>query len=268
LRFINLRHLEDSSITLIRDVSTRIGCRPTFSAALSKLQDIPLTHEGSIGVHFSDSPISDICIANGIFADAVDTEYKKREDFKVLLENALFLIRESDENLLKLVELVVIDIVFMNSRQIGGGTASHVPGVACFSPGDNWLAEDMAESLIHEATHLSVFLCDMVHGIFTKPSTTFESSWYYAPSAVRKGDMRPLDKALHSALVTVPLLYFENILDKNAISLEYGNSFRECCKSIDAHRACFTKYGMELLDELLEFADSMKLSQVKVALSS
>jgi|GEM_PF-4194878 len=74
--------------------------------------------------------------------------------------------------------------------------------------------------------------------------------------------MRPLDKALHSALVTVPLLYFESILGRNRIVSEYGSSFKNCCTGLSEKRRFFTDYGQGLLDELMDFSDSMESGSI------
>jgi|GEM_PF-6518233 len=186
MRVIDLPHLRDCCSRIVAEVCADDCSRKSFSEAIARLRGYPSPQAEGICIHFSDSQISSLCNENGIFIDASDMTSEAQISLERLFSEALELIEQSDPRLSELIQLVTTDVVFMNSNRIGGGTASHLPGIACFSPGDNWLAYDMAESLIHEAVHLSTFLCDMVHSIFTEPASAFEKEECQVLSAVKK----------------------------------------------------------------------------------
>ncbi|WP_250854035.1 aKG-HExxH-type peptide beta-hydroxylase [Streptomyces malaysiensis] len=94
-----------------------------------------------------------------------------------------------------MVDLLVTDLVVLNSGADGGGSASHIPGVVVMSPGAEWDVLDYAMCLVHEGMHLNLFVTDKVYGTFTLPSNALEAEERRALSAVKIGQRRPLDKA-------------------------------------------------------------------------
>jgi hypothetical protein len=255
MRILDNDHLKGCIALLTEEVSAHRGCDETYRAVVGHLRHYPCSSEAGISVHFSDCPLSAICASHGIFPDGVSVPEARIAEIRQLLADTLDFIAEREPALSSFINTVVTDIVFFESSRIGGGTGSHLPGVVCFSPGVNWEPYDMAESLIHECAHLSTFLCDMVHGIFTRPAKELEKEDYQVVSAVRKGLLRPLDKAFHSALVSVPLFYFESKLGQSKIAKEFGLAFEACCEGLSEKRELFTEYGQSLLDELLVYRD-------------
>jgi HEXXH motif-containing protein len=84
------------------------------------------------------------------------------------VSQAVEYVRNLNTDLGRLVDLLVTDVILLPSDSTGGGSAAHLPGLVALSPGPDWNVYDFAESLVHEATHLNLFVGDMVHGLYTK----------------------------------------------------------------------------------------------------
>ncbi|MGI9280550.1 MAG: aKG-HExxH-type peptide beta-hydroxylase [Endozoicomonas sp.] len=243
----------------------------SYSKSIEKIRGIECNHD--IKVQFHSSPIAREAIRQGVFSEAADLDDKitiQSESYQMhclnLYNEAIKLIEKNSIQLLQLIELVTTDVVFVHSPRIGGGTGSHLPGVICISIGDDWTEVDVANTLVHEATHLNVFLCDMVNKVFTSPASELDKEEYRVLSAVRVGDMRPLDKAVHSAFVTVPLLYFEKLLGSCEMMKEFSVSLNDCVNGVVEKEFLFTQYGQQLVNQLREFNESRDFSLVEKAL--
>lgn len=101
--------------------------------------------------------------------------------------DALAYIRSLNSDLGRIIDLLVTDVVVLNPEQTGGGSASHLPGLVCLSPGPHWEMVDYAESLMHEGTHLNLLVADSVHGIYTLPTSDLVEDRYRVLSAVKVG---------------------------------------------------------------------------------
>lgn len=261
--FLSLSHanenIEKLSKTVLKeqfDASRPI--KEMYAKAVSTIRGMECSAD--ILVQFHDTQIAKEAIRHGVFSESADVDKKTslqskeyRDHCLSLYEEALALINEKSTALYNLVQAVTTDVVFVYSPRIGGGTGSHLPGVICISIGDDWTAMDVANTLIHEATHLNVFICDMVNKIFSKPASELDKDEYRVLSAVRVGDMRPLDKAIHSAFVTVPLLYFESLIGKDDMMHEFTNSLDDCVNGVVDKIDTFTPYGKQLVEELYHF---------------
>ncbi|SCG12485.1 hypothetical protein GA0115260_118263 [Streptomyces sp. MnatMP-M27] len=121
--------------------------------------------------------------------------------------------------------------------------------------------------LVHEGMHLNLFVADKVYGTFTLPSNALEAEERRALSAVKIGQRRPLDKAFHAAIVTVPLMFMQDRSGVTTLVDLYTESLRDACEDLKKQRRIFTQYGQMLLDELCEFAKQIDLAQVARAIS-
>lgn len=214
---------------------------------------------------FGDSDIAEFAYRQGIFPEMVGAEHVDSEDrprLKRLYVEAVGLIGESSPDLLRLYELVATEVVFAPSSRIGGGSGSHLPGLIGVSPDPAWTALELAECLIHEATHLNTFLCDMLHGIYLEPASSLDREECLALSAVKVGDRRPLDKALHSALVAVPVMYLEHLVGRSTVERKFGSSLRDCTRDLLERLRFFAPYGQAVVHDLAEFVDTLSYEGV------
>ncbi|WP_114786855.1 MULTISPECIES: aKG-HExxH-type peptide beta-hydroxylase [Vibrio] len=271
--FLSLSHLRDniakfSQAVLKREYEPPLPLKDSYAKSIQTIRGIECTPEISIQFHTSD--IAKEAISQGVFSESAninDIESIQSDSYKEhcrqLYEDAMELISKHSTDLRELVDTVVTDVVFVYSPRVGGGSGSHLPGVICISIDDNWTSLDVANTLIHESTHLSTFICDMVNKMFSKPASELDKEEYRVLSAVRVGDLRPLDKAIHSAFVTVPLLYFEQLIGKDEMMNEFSKSLDDCVQGTLEKIDLLTPYGKELVFSLAAFNKNRDFSLVE-----
>jgi HEXXH motif-containing protein len=269
MHFMNVGHTYENVARLVRAVT---GEAPgaaelprAYRATISRMRPMP-AHEEGLSISHEDGGWATHCVKHGVFehifkgAGATDGPTREHWDTKVI--EALALIEAISPELRHMVDLLVTDLVIVNTGADGGGSASHIPGVVVMSPGPEWGVLDYAMCLVHEAMHLNLFVGDAVYGTFTLPSSELELEQYRALSAVKIGQKRPLDKAFHAAIVTVPLMYMEQHQGKTSLVKLYTDSLREACFDLDKQRPHFTEYGRMLLDELIGFGETIDFASV------
>ncbi len=189
-----------------------------------------------------------------IFAGATDTDGPTREAWDQKVHAAFEHVLRLDPDLYFIIDLLVTDVVVLNSGVDGGGSVNTVPGLVVMSPAEGWEVSDFAECLVHEGLHTALFLMDMVYGMFELTSAEMEADQYRALSAVKIGQMRPLDKAFHAAAVAVPLMYMQHLRGVSDLVDLYTTSLRDACESLLKQREQFTSYGQLLLGEMIQWA--------------
>ncbi|MGW6021051.1 aKG-HExxH-type peptide beta-hydroxylase [Streptomyces sp. NPDC055099] len=275
---MNIGHTYENTARLIhavRDEYPSAGDLPlAYRDAISSPQQrsIPVNGEG-LSISYEDGEWSKFCIQNGIFENifkgSTPTDTEARATWHAKVTEALEHIQDISPDLRRMVDLLVTDLVVLNSGADGGGSASHMPGIVIMSPSPTWDIPDYAMCLVHEAMHLNLFVGDKVYRTFNRPSSELDSPEYYVLSAVKIGQQRPLDKAFHAAIVTIPLLFMEY-----RRGLDLGPSgtgsfpLRESCEDLKKHRDVFTDYGKMLLDELCSFVEDANFEFVARTISS
>lgn len=100
--------------------------------------------------------------------------------------------------------LLLPALLYAPDQGLAGGTASSVPGVLWIDPKEHWSIADTQEFLLHEFTHTTLFLEERRFGFYWNMSRLQEER-YLARSAIRQ-DRRPLDKVLHSIVVSMEII--------------------------------------------------------------
>ncbi|MFD7605125.1 HEXXH motif-containing putative peptide modification protein [Streptomyces mirabilis] len=270
---MNVGHTYENAARLIRavtgEVPSAVGLPGAYRATISQMRPMP-AKEAGLSISYEDGDWTALCVQNGIFEHifkgAGPSDSPTRESWDAKAAEALDLIQEISPELRHMVDLLVTDLVILNSGADGGGSASHIPGVVVMSPGPMWGVLDYAMCLVHEGMHLNLFLGDAVYGTFTLPSSELEADQYRALSAVKIGQQRPLDKAFHAAVVTVPLMYMEAHQGKTTLVDLYSKSLRDACMDLKKQRPHFTEYGRMLLDELCGFGEAIDFAEVTRAI--
>ncbi|MEV0276078.1 HEXXH motif-containing putative peptide modification protein [Streptomyces sp. NPDC050610] len=277
---LSVGHLYETTARLAYAVngaypSSSFRVRPAYVRAINTLRPPELPAElGGIKVGYEDSPWVAHCKTNGIFAHIVGpataSDGPTREEWDRQIIDALDLIRKIHPGLRQMVDLVVTDIIAVNSGADGGGSANTMPGIVLMSPGAGWGVLDYAMCIVHEALHSSLFIMDTVYGMFTLPPAELEKDEHCALSAVKIGQKRPLHAAFHAAAVAVPLMYMEYREGGGELVTQYTTSLRDACKDMQTSRGLFTSYGRLLLDEMSRWAeaDPIDFSQVARAITS
>lgn len=222
--------------------------------------------QSSYRITFEDDDIGVFIQSSGVFKEifyGIESLSSDRRDyFKKMTIKAMDLLKRLDLRLWFIVNLLVTDIVFLKSERVGGGSGSHLFGVVCVSPSDSWDASDLLESILHEATHLNLFLCDMVNSLFNVPVARLAEDDARVVSAVRIGQLRPLDKALHSAVVAVPLMYIQNLQSKTELVDMFSQSLRVCALGLLDKEKFYTPYGKLLIEQLSNFAEKQDFEKL------
>ncbi|MGW3077598.1 MULTISPECIES: aKG-HExxH-type peptide beta-hydroxylase [unclassified Kitasatospora] len=270
MRFLNIHHARETIGRLVSAVNeqpppTAVALPAAYRSVVSALRPLPVEGEG-ITLSFEDSEWGSYLIENrtfeNIFEGLESTSADLRERWKRDLSSALLDTRGLVPDLGALVDLVVTDVVMFSSTNKGGGTGSTLPGLVSMSPGDEWRPHDYAESLVHETVHLNVFLADMVYRLYTRPAKELEADEHRVVSAVKFGQMRPLDKAFHSAVVAPPLMLMQHLRGETELVDKFRHSIRECTDGLLGKLDLFTPYGQGMVRELAAFAETIDFDLV------
>jgi hypothetical protein len=276
MHFLNYLHCYSNVSRLTRSVLGEKITNPSelhskYRLAISKLRKISCPENGYV-VSFEDdhmgSHISSTGIFDEIFAGVRNTTKEERTKFIDLVSAAFDLLESIDSKLTAIVRLLVTDIVCLKAKREGGGSASHLPGLVCISPGESWGAGEIAESLLHEATHLNLFVADMVNGLFVFPLSRLEEDDARVVSAVRVGQLRPLDKAFHSAAVAVPLMYIQNVQGKTSLIDMFSESLKVCANGLMQKSSFLSDYGNLLVNQLHDFSVAPDFEKVRHAIGA
>jgi HEXXH motif-containing protein len=276
MRFVNIPHIYGATSRLIRALGgpppTLDGIHTAYRDAISGVRPFPAPPPGEVSVTFDGGEwaelLADRHIFDNIFVGVRDTSGSQRNQWRDQVHETLTYLRGTHPALAMIVDLLVTDVVVLDSDSVGGGSASHLPGLVVMSPADTWTVDDFAETIVHEATHLGVFVLDMVHRLYTLPASDLDRPDCYVVSAVKVGIPRPLDKALHSAVVAVPLMYMQHARGETGLVDAFAASLLECADGLAGKRGFFTPYGLEIVRELLRFAESLDFGAVERALTS
>ncbi|MEU9791094.1 HEXXH motif-containing putative peptide modification protein [Streptomyces sparsogenes] len=263
MRFLNVGHLYE---TVARFAHAQNNEYPKDAAelpsayrrAISPLRPFPTRDGAGITISYEDSPWARHCERHGIFehifAKATHSDGPTREHWDATVRRAVQHIHDLNPDLGRMVDLMVTDVVVVNSRSDGGGSANTLPGLVVMSPGD-WGVPEYAECLVHEGLHTALFVMDLAYAMFNLPPSEMEKEEHRALSAVKIGQKRPLHAAFHAAAVAVPLMYMQHRRGVDTLVSKYTASLRAACRDMRTHRDVFTSYGQLLLDEMSQWAE-------------
>ncbi|MEV6986817.1 HEXXH motif-containing putative peptide modification protein [Sphaerisporangium sp. NPDC051017] len=275
MHFLNVYHCYENVGRLVRTLGETMPTPDTidqsYRQAIANVRPIA-PPASSATVSFEDGPwgqyLTETNLFEAIFVGVRASSSDLRASWKSQVLEAQQYIRSLNEDLGRIMDLLVTDIVLLNTERTGGGSASHIPGLVCISPGPNWTMYDFAETLVHEAIHLNLFVADMLYGIYTLPTATLAEDQYRVLSAVKIGELRPLDKAFHSAVVAVPLMYMQDLRGESTLVDLFTSSLRDCSTGLIDKREFFTDYGKMLVDQLHKFAMTLDYDYVAKSISS
>ena len=132
----------------------------------------------------------------------------ERQEIRKKTSQALEFIRQADSVLYNSLLQVVACIGYYKAAEKGhlGGTVSSAIGLIWLDPskGGDWSISFLAEQIVHEYIHTTLFIAEMVRGTYTDNSRLSEA---LAVSAIRR-QKRNYDKSFHSAYVATGLASF------------------------------------------------------------
>ena len=161
---------------------------------------------------------------------------------------------------------LVIDSVFSaESKVAAGGTTSSAVGKLWVNPREDWRNNDVYEFLIHELTHTLIFIYEWRYGLYNDPMRLLEPSTY-ALSAIRN-KKRPMDKALHSAIVGTEILLYRKGKNEEDYKLHPStkvltdNTFSSLLsiKAVSKEQNFLTTFGESLVEKCLTELNTFKV---------
>lgn len=132
-----------------------------------------------------------------------------------ILQKGLIALSEFVPEHAALLNSIITDIFIMPSHTARGGSTSQAIGVIWMNPKPSYSLNDTLEMLVHELAHHTMFLDELRYGHYSYQNIMDRSTW--ARSAIL-GTLRPLDKVLHSVVVSAEIILMRN--------LNLGNSFK------------------------------------------
>ena len=107
---------------------------------------------------------------------------------------------------------VVNRIFCVEMEKEGGGSSMKSVGVIWANPTPSASVWDLAEFLVHELTHQTLFLDEQVHGHFTDRAGAHSGSNGFLPRSSIRNARRPLGPVFHSLAVALELAAFRQLV--------------------------------------------------------
>ena len=213
---INKEHQRHAIQALGGDWNTK-EVKKQFYDKLKLIQGLNIpVHEHKIVLSFEDSDVVEAMYKAGLLVNPKEFIlnkshlFSKREQQAISKRTtqALKFIRQADSFLFESMLQVVACIGYYKAAEKGhlGGTVSSAVGLIWLDPskGGDWSIPFLAEQIVHEYIHTTLFIAEMVRGTYTDTSLVPES---LVVSAIRR-QKRGYDKSFHAAYVASGLVAF------------------------------------------------------------
>ena len=170
---------------------------------------------------FSESNLNDLNQENMI-GNSYSDEYHKIISNN--LNNNIDKLNKLNHEFYELFRLSIHSIIICSSKinqsrmKANGGTSNKLIGLIWLNLKPDLLDQDIQEMLIHELTHTLVFLDELNFGHFNYNNLSKKEFW--AKSSILQMQ-RPMDKVIHSIIVSSELLLARNtfLSNKDSVSL-------------------------------------------------
>ncbi len=244
-----------------------------FFVALNSLQYAQIPNEkGKIKIQFQNEELCNRLIQMGAIPEEATKENNhiytqtKQEEITDNINKALELLRILHPELNRLIKELIGTILCFDVKGFGGGSASGVIGLIWFSPPSNWSIVDYAEALYHEFIHNSIFLEDMINGVLPKQEVC-ETEEALTTSAILKRK-RPLDRAYHSAGVSIGLMHFYHMMNDNKKADSFLDSLKVTLSELETKKYLLRNRGVQNLDGMLNFVEVLDYNSISKALNT
>lgn len=201
------------------DIETIADLKPAYLKFLKSVHpDFPIAAGDEIIVRdpvraqslagaFSASRLNDLYQERMVGAFYQDEELEKKAS---MINRSLSKLKEIKPDLAELFELSVHSILLCGSEKnqenssAHGGTTNKCIGLIWLNLKNEMTEQNIIEMLIHELTHTLVFLDELNFEHFNYDNISRKEYW--AVSSILKRQ-RPMDKVIHSVLVSMEILY-------------------------------------------------------------
>lgn len=145
-------------------------------------------------------------------------------------------------------ELIAALVISLRPRR-AGGSSSGALGAVWLSPRSTWPVAKWVEILVHEFVHQSLYLDELVHGLFALPASELDAEPNRVVSAVRKVP-RSYDLSFHAAYVA----YVQRRLYARLGQADPKpvGALAATLDGLDRRAGCLTDHGRLRLRELID----------------
>ena len=263
---VNENHQKLAAYVLGEDNRAKVT-KASFYESLEKIQQLEIpVKEDEIVLSFKDDEVVEalervgllvnpkefIIAGHHLFSEAEEKEIRQKTKM------ALKLIYETDKKLYESLIRVVACIGFYKASNVGhlGGTVSSAIGLIWLDPskGGNWDTSFMAEQIVHEYIHLTLFTVDLVRGIFSDVRLLPKS---LVKSSIRN-ELRDYDKSFHAAYVSAGLVAFHSRAGNVERATELTITLRQSVQDladVNKKTGVLSETGTGLLQHLSVFLD-------------
>lgn len=176
---------------------------------------------------------------------------KEQEVYLKKFEDALNLIHRSMPDVFDGIESTIFQFFFARRPGYGGGSVSSKIGMIWLAPEESWTTVFWAENIIHEFIHNTLFLEDMVHGVFPYTSIVMSQPQACVLSSIRQ-QPRGYDKSFHAAFVALGIIRFYLILEEYKKARNFVAPLIKSVEGLIQKEEYLSRNGRRLLRELVE----------------
>jgi len=185
--------------------------------------------------------------------DSIDT--KNVPEVIRNITEAEYMLRAYDPTASRYFHDLVAEIILLQKNGYISGSFPHLLGAIWISVHNEWQVIDWAEALLHESIHQSMFLTDMVRGLFKCSDKELGSPEMLVMSSIR-GIRRPYDTAFHAATVSATLInFYEWVGQVDRARKLCSPLLRSICE-LDERRNRLTDIGTLILDRIIDLVSS------------
>lgn len=148
--------------------------------------------------------------------------------------------------------------LLMKQNGITTGSSAISLGVILLNPSVTWQEINYCDAILHESIHQSIYLDDMVNGIYAKSLSDMASVEGFVTSSIRKVK-RPYDRSFQSACASAILVDFYSKLGMSKKVDELNEPLRVTLGELRSKNEFLTDLGKHILYELEAISEYNKL---------
>ena len=267
---INNDHQIRAILALGGDATTT-DVKKDFYEKLKLIQGLNIpVHSKKIVLSFQDSDVVESMYKSGLLVNPKNFIlnghhiFSKKEQKKITEKTteALHFIQQADNVLYESMLQVVACIGYYKAAEKGhlGGTVSSAVGLIWLDPskGGDWSIPFLAEQIVHEYVHTTLFIAEMVRGMYTDASLVPTS---LVVSAIRR-QKRGYDKSFHAAYVATGLVAFHaetGSIGRAAELAKYLNQSVHDLEKVQLETGILDNTGSQMLVHLKNFLRKARL---------
>lgn len=172
-----------------------------------------------------------------------------RDELVAQIEAAIELIEEFHAGYATVVHDLLCTVILGTGVKSVSASLSHQIGTAFINPKDGWMVLDMAEQLLHEATHMAQYLDQMVQDWYARPFHELLASDVLVTSPIRRVP-RPIPLVLQAATVGVAIMDLRSWAGASEAASEMCGHLAQSLAGVKEREDLLSDRGRQVLHEL------------------